>query len=282
MMNIPFFKMHGAANDFILVDDRAQTFPVRDRAWMAGLCERRRGVGAEGVILIQPSATAHFRMRFFNPDGGEAEMCGNGARCVARLTFELGIAPSAMRIETVAGELQAEVLEGGEQVRLRMTPPTGWALRQHLAVGDRWVEYQFVNTGVPHVVIEVGDLAGADVAGLGRMIRYHERFQPAGTNVNFVQVTGASSIRVRTYERGVEAETLACGTGIVASVVCMAKIGRISLPATVVPASGDTLTVAAEWGADGSVHNVMLAGPAVRVFEGIVKYPAPPEVGSAG
>ncbi len=272
-MNIPFFKMHGAANDFVLVDDREETFPVSDRAWIAQLCERRRGVGAEGVILIQRSASAHFRMRFFNPDGGEVEMCGNGARCVARLAFELGIAPAAMRIETIAGELEAEVLDHGQQVRLRMTPPTNWAIRQHLAVEGRWVEYQFVNTGVPHVVIEVSDLEKADVAGLGRAIRYHERFQPAGTNVNFVTVRDGSSLRVRTYERGVEAETLACGTGIVASALCMARVGRITLPAAVVPASGDTLTVAANWHADGSASDVMLTGPAVRVFEGAVQYP---------
>ncbi|MCX7818947.1 MAG: diaminopimelate epimerase [Kiritimatiellae bacterium] len=271
-MNIPFVKMHGAANDFILVDDRAETFPASDRAWIAALCDRRRGVGAEGVILIRRSATAHLRMRFFNPDGGEVEMCGNGARCLARLAFELGIAPSEMRIETLAGELHAEVLEGGEQVRLHMTRPSGWALRQHIAVRDRWFEYHFVNTGVPHVVIEVEDLDRADVAALGRAIRYHERFQPAGTNVNFVAPTGPTSLRLRTYERGVEAETLACGTGIVAAALCLARTGRVTLPATVVPASGDSLTVDATWCADGSAENVTLTGPAVRVFEGVVRY----------
>lgn len=279
-MKIHFVKMHGAANDFILVDDRTEAFPVLDRAWIATLCDRRRGVGAEGVILIQRSNTAHVRMRFFNPDGGEVEMCGNGARCVARLALELGIAPSAMRIETMAGELEAEVLENGEQVRLRMTKPTGWALRQHLAIEGHWIEYQFVNTGVPHVVVEVGDLERVDVAGLGRAIRFHERFRPAGTNVNFVSISGPASLRLRTYERGVEAETLACGTGIVASALCMGRVGRIILPATVIPRSGDTLTVAADVQPDGPIDNVTLAGPAVRVFDGVVPYSNPASTSS--
>lgn len=276
--------MHGAANDFILVDDRAQTFPVADAAWIAAIAARRTGVGCEGVLLIQPSNTADFRMRFFNPDGGEVEMCGNGARCIARLARDLGIASARMTIETAVGRLGAEVLAGG-RVRIAMTPPRDWRLHQHIFIDPRWIDYHFVNTGVPHVVIPTEDLEAADVAAVGRAVRRHPEFQPAGTNVNFVRVTGPSSLAVRTYERGVEAETLACGTGLTASALVMARLGQISLPVTVVPASGDTLVVDAAARGDAGYEDVTLTGPAVYVFRGELVYlsrgPAAPAGGVA-
>ena len=157
-MKIPFWKMHGAANDFILVDDRAQTFPAADRDWLARVASRRTGVGCEGVILIQPSDNADFRMRFFNPDGGEVEMCGNGARCVARLAFEIGVATELMSIDTVAGILKAQVL--GEAVRLTMTEPQEFLMNRTLSTDDGPLAYHSVNTGVPHVVVPVDDLDG--------------------------------------------------------------------------------------------------------------------------
>src|SRR5450759_290280 len=131
-MEIPFWKMHGASNDFVLVDDRQAEFPSHDREWMAGVAQRRTGVGCEGIIMIQPSRTSDFRMRFFNPDGGEVEMCGNGARCVARLAHEIGAAAARMTIETVAGQLTAEII--GERVRLTMTSPKDWRLDRTLAL----------------------------------------------------------------------------------------------------------------------------------------------------
>lgn len=268
-MNIPFYKMHGAANDFILVDDRAGTFPIGDRAWLAEIAARRTGVGCEGIILIQPSTTADFRMRFMNPDGGEAEMCGNGARCVARLAREIGAAPADMRIETLAGELRAEV--SGSRVRLRMTEPRDWRLGRTLMIEGQPLTYGFVNSGVPHVVVETPHLGAVDVDGLGRAIRHHADFQPAGTNVNFVRVAGPETLRVRTYERGVEAETLACGTGMVASALVMARMGRIRLPAKLIPASGDTLEVGAEFRGE-TASNVTLTGPAEHVFRGELAY----------
>jgi diaminopimelate epimerase len=271
-MKIPFYKMHGAANDFILVDDRAGTFPIGDREWIARISARRTGVGCEGVILIQPSRTSDFRMRFLNPDGGEVEMCGNGARCVARLAHELGAAPARMTIETVAGQLQAEVADGG-LVRLTMTEPVDWRPDLTLRLGTETLTGGFVNSGVPHMVVEVPDVASADVVRLGAAIRRHEEFQPGGTNANFVQVTGPSAIRVRTYERGVEAETLACGTGMVASALILARAGRISLPAAVIPASGDTLQVGASV-RGGQWTGVTLTGPAEHVFRGEL---APPD-----
>jgi len=271
LMIIPFTKMHGAANDFILVDDREESFPASDRAWIALIAARRTGVGCEGVILIRRSATADIGMRFFNPDGGEVDMCGNGARCIARLANDLGAAPARMTIETPAGRLGAEVLAGGA-VRLAMTDPKDWRVGGSLSIDGGTIAYTFLNTGVPHVVTEVNDLGAVDVARLGAAIPRHSGFQPAGTNANFVQVDGPGAIRVRTFERGVEAETLACGTGMVASALAMARAGRVTLPATVVPSSGDRLEV------DGRVEGdlwagVTLTGPAEYVFRGELPYP---------
>lgn len=257
--------MHGAANDFIVVDDRAMTFPCDDRAWLAGIMARRTGVGAEGVLLIQPSGIADFRMRFFNPDGGEVDMCGNGARCIARLAHEIGAAPAAMRIETPAGIVQAEV--NGDQVRLVMTDPHTWITGDTLELGGKVFPYAHVNTGVPHVVIEVDDLAATNVQTLGSAIRYHEKFAPKGTNANFIQLDGEGRLHVRTYERGVEAETLACGTGMVACALVAGKLGRVTPPVKVIPASGDLLEVDYQRTAD-SAANVTLLGPAVHVFQG--------------
>ena len=268
-MGIPFWKMHGAGNDFILVDDRSLAFPCADFAWMARLAARRTGVGGEGVILIQPSEKAHFRMRFFNPDGGEVDMCGNGARCVARLAHDIGVAPAGMRFETGAGVIEAEVR--GAQVMLTMTPPTDWRLGRTLDLPGGKRAYGFVNSGVPHVVVEVDDLEALDVGGLGAAIRYHKDFAPKGTNANFIEVTGPQSLRLRTYERGVEAETLACGTGTVAAGLVAGRMGRVRPPVKIVCASGDALEVNYRLTGDGA-DQVSLLGPAAHVFTGVVEY----------
>jgi len=270
-MKIPFWKMHGAANDFILVDDRTQTFPVTDRAWLAQIMARHTGVGSEGLLLVQPSTQADFRMRFFNPDGGEAEMCGNGARCIARFAYERGVASASMKIETIAGEVRADIL--GARVRLHMPPPRDWQLDHRLtAEGREWI-YHFVNTGVPHAVVEVADLGMVDVARVGAAIRRHAAFAPRGTNANFIHMEADGTVRVRTFERGVEAETLACGTAIVASALVAGKLGRVTPPVHVRPASGDDLEVNFEPTADGA-REVTLLGPAEYVFQGELVYPA--------
>ena len=268
-MNITFWKMHGASNDFLLVDDRALKFPASDKAWLARIAARRTGVGCEGIILIQPSNSASFRMRFFNPDGSEVEMCGNGARCVARLAHEIGVAPADMTIDTVAGVLKATTM--GDQVRLHMTPPKDWRLNKALTVGRRKLVYSFVNSGVPHAVVVVKDLAACDVRTLGSGIRYHKDFAPKGTNANFIAITGPRSLQIRTYERGVEAETLACGTGIVASALVAARQGHVKPPVSVTSASGDVLTVDFRLTKTGAA-NVTLLGPALHVFKGMLQY----------
>jgi len=268
-MKIKFWKMHGARNDFVLIDDRAGKFPVSDRAFIAHIAARHSGIGAEGVILIQKSATADFFMRFFNPDGSEADMCGNGARCAARLAFELGAEDKKMTIETAAGQICAQVLENG--ICLWMTPPRDWELNGLLDLNGQQLSYAFVNTGVPHVVMRTGGLSDTDVAGTGAAVRYHRDFAPAGTNVNFMEVSPDGSLSVRTYERGVEAETPACGTGVTACGLIAAKNGWVKLPVKVYTAGGDMLVVDGEL-TDPGARNVTLTGPAEHVFQGTIEY----------
>ncbi len=268
-MKIAFWKMHGAANDFILADDRQLMFPAADKAWLAAVAARRTGVGCEGIILIQPSAKADFRMRFFNPDGGEVDMCGNGARCVARLAYDIGVAPARMRFETGAGMIEAEMV--GDRVRLGMTEPKDWRLNATLQLPGGSRAYGFVNSGVPHVVMEVDDLDAVDVAKLGAAIRYHGDFAPKGANANFIQVTGGDSLRIRTYERGVEAETLACGTGMVAAGLVAGRLGRVKPPVRVTCASGDVIEVGYRLQGDTATGVTML-GPAAYVFRGELEY----------
>jgi len=269
-MNIAFFKMHGAANDFILVDARALAFPAHDRAWLAAIANRRTGIGSDGILLIQPPQGAgDFRMRFFNPDGGEADMCGNGARCAARLAFDLNVARKEMTIETGAGLLRAEIC--GTQVLLHMTEPKDWRMAHSLKVGDETIHYHFVNSGVPHVVIETENLAAVDVPRLGAAIRHHASFAPAGTNVNFIRVTGPDALQIRTYERGVEGETLACGTGMVASGLIAGRLGKVRPPVRITCATGDGLEVNYVLDEDAA-SQVTLLGPAVRVFTGTIQY----------
>jgi len=264
-MNIPFWKMHGAGNDFILVDDREKTFPTEDTAWLARIGARHTGIGCDGIALIQPPTEGDFNMRFFNPDGNEAEMCGNAARCVAKLAHEIGAAPAEMAINTVAGIVRAEMID--DDVRLHMPPPKNWQLNQSLVINGEPLPYGFVNSGVPHVVVTVEDLDACDILAIGADIRYHNDFAPAGTNANFISVTGPQSLRIRTYERGVEAETLACGTGIVASALIAAKGGLVKGPVELTAAGNDTLTVDFTLTDDGA-NDVTLLGPATHVFQG--------------
>lgn len=258
--------MHGAGNDFIIVDDRDLSFPLSDQEWISGIAGRHTGIGCEGVILIQLSDSADFRMRFVNPDGNEVAMCANGARCVSRLAYELGIASAVMLIETGAGLVGAEVVD--DAVRLAMPPPADWKLDGSLEVDGLDIPYGFVNTGVEHVVIDMADIdASLNIMKLGASIRYHPGFAPGGTNANFLEITGDRSLRVRTYERGVEAETGACGTGVVASALIAALSGKVDSPVQVTTASGNVLEVHFTLTAN-SAKNVTLLGPAEHVFRG--------------
>ena len=261
MVRIPFTKMHGAGNDFIMVDDLGLSFPIEDKAFIQRVAARRTGIGCDGILLIQPSEVADFRMRFINPDGGEQDMCGNGARCIARMAFDRGIVSKQMAIETGAGVVKAEVL--GDQIRLDLTDPSD--LQLGVPLGLDWA-VDFVNTGVPHAVAWVGDPADIDVTKFGRLIRNHGHFQPNGTNANFAKVEADGSLSMRTYERGVEAETLACGTGATAVAVVAAQKGWVKLPVTVHCAGGFDLVIDSVQGA------ATLTGGAAYVFDGEMEY----------
>jgi diaminopimelate epimerase len=266
MTRIPFWKMHGAGNDFILVDDRESCFPAQNAVAVADLCRRRTGIGSEGLILLQGSEVADFRMQFFNPDGGEVDMCGNGARCVARLGFDIGAAPERMTIETRAGILHAVVCN--ESVCLELPPPllVEHGLSLTLPTGEG-LEYAFLNTGVPHVVIQTDTVEDYPVEEHGRAVRQHAAFSPDGANVNIVSIQDERHMAVRTYERGVEGETLACGTGITACAVVAVQQGLVRSPVTVCAASGDSLEV--DVGIDGdAICRLSLTGPAVYVCTG--------------
>jgi diaminopimelate epimerase len=243
MQSIPFYKMSGSGNDFIIIDQRAPLLvPALPAAqFVAKVCRRRMSVGADGVIFIEKSETADFRWRFFNSDGSPAEMCGNGARCAARFAVLAGIAGERLAFETDVGLIQAHV--EGEQVRIQMSAPHDLVLNDSVSVAGYPLPISRVNTGVPHVVMEVKDLARANVKTVGREIRSHERFAPDGTNVNFVALLGDGLWGIRTFERGVEDETLACGTGNVAAALVLALRHNIASPITFKTLSGTSLRV---------------------------------------
>jgi diaminopimelate epimerase len=281
---IPFMKFSGAGNDFIVVDNRVRLLdPRKIPAFVTSVCTRHLSVGADGLIFIEKSPKAHFRWRFYNNDGGEAEFCGNGARCVARFAYLKRIAPKKMRFEGAAGLVEARV--DGERVTVRVPNSTGLRLNIRLDIPQNrrrktdltalshpgqlgmTLEGHAINTGVPHFVYFVHDTSTAEVIGLGRQIRHHPAFKPSGTNVDFVEVVDRHTIRIRTYERGVEDETLACGSGAIAAALISAVVHKVESPVTVVPLSRSPLTVS--FRADGPRFSALtLTGEARMVCEG--------------
>jgi diaminopimelate epimerase len=263
-----FTKMNGAGNDFILIDNRTGDINL-DPSQIARLCNRHRGIGADGMLLLElPANRADFRMRYFNADGGEAEMCGNGARCFARFANRVAGAEGKISFETPAGVISAEL--GDNLVTLRMTEPTDLRLNVKLPVADQNRTVHFVNSGVPHVVIPVPKIDDVNVRPEGAAIRHHKMFSPKGANVNFIEKREPNKIAIRTYERGVENETLACGTGIVASALIFAATENTSGPMHVIARGGDELEVGFER-VEGGFRNVTLTGPAEFVFEGTIE-----------
>lgn len=273
---ISFTKMSGTGNDFIIIDHRRPILNGIDlAAFTQAVCRRRFSVGADGLILIEESTKADFGWQFFNGDGSVAEMCGNGARCAARFAYEQKIAPATMRFATLAGIVEATVnAENPGSVKIRLTAPEDIVLNRPLAVGGTMRTLHSINTGVPHAVLLVDDVQAVPVVDWGRPVRYHDVFKPAGTNVNFVQKMPDNGLHVRTYERGVENETMACGTGAVAAAIVAALLGVVKPPVQVttsgeeqlvvnfvLPGDGGTAT-------DGAVTAVYLEGPANLVYEG--------------
>ena len=271
-MTLKFWKMNGAGNDFVVLDNRDGSLDL-SREQIAHLCDRQRGVGADGLLAVEPARSgADFRMRYYNADGGEAEMCGNGARCFAQFSRSLDPAKSAaekITFETIAGVIKAEF--EGANIRIELSEPFDLELDTDLAVDGELLSVNAINTGVPHAVVFVEDLDAVDVRRVGSAIRHHSHFSPAGTNANFAQVLAPDHIAIRTYERGVEDETLACGTGMVACAIVHFELNDGDRPIRVQVRGGDTLMVNFRKTRDGDFKDVTLLGPAELTFSGKIE-----------
>ncbi len=271
-MEVSFTKAVASGNDFIIIDavkDR-NSLPLDNISdFVIKACTRHLSIGSDGVLLIEPSESADIRMRIFNPDGKEVSMCGNGSRCAALYAAATGLTGKEMSIETLAGELKSSV--DGNRVKVAMTVPKALKKGFPLSLGKDSCDISFVDTGVPHVIIFFDDIETVDVNGLGGTIRYHKDFDPAGTNVNFVKVIGKDEIEVRTYERGVEGETLACGTGSVASAIMANAVHGTQSPVKVRTRSGESLLI--HFTADVSGYkDVFMEGNAEIVYNGGFNY----------
>ena len=266
--SISFTKMQGCGNDFIIVDNRSNL--IRERAEFARkVCARKTGIGADGLLLLEESREADFKMRTFNPDGTEAEMCGNGARCAARFAYLKGITGRECSFWTPSGIIASRT--EGDKVKIRMKEPADLELNIKLTLDGRVHQGHYVNTGVPHFVLFVSDVKKAPLDDLAPRIRYHQRFQPEGTNVNFVEIKERRTLKVRTYERGVEGETLGCGTGAVASSLVASFIFGLDSPLKVKMKGGE-LTVYFRKDR-GRFTDVFLEGEAEVVYEGTIPSP---------
>lgn len=256
--------MVASGNDFVVIDNRKNIIK-NAKAFAAKFCALHHGIGADGVLLFENSRKADFKMRIINSDGSEAEACGNGFRCIALYAREKMGYPARFRFESMAGIIEAYVKK--PLIRVQLVNPSQIRERSEVYVDGHRLHYSFLNTGVPHTVIFVEGLAKINVNSLGRSIRYHKDFSPRGTNVNFVELKGDHQIDVRTYERGVEAETLACGTGSTASAVASALLGYAKPPVKVKTKGGEVLTI--NFKSDGGkISNVTLEGKACFVYEG--------------
>lgn len=256
-MAISFYKYQGTGNDFVMVDNRKLTFPADDEQLVKQLCDRRTGIGADGLILLQDHPDYDFEMVYFNADGRLGSMCGNGARCTVRFAKQLGVIEDVACFLAADGEHQASIER--EQIHLKMNDVAG--VEQ---IGEDY----YLNTGSPHYVRFVDDVQALDVFAEGRAIRYNERFKEVGTNVNFVQRLSDNEIFVRTYERGVEDETLSCGTGVTACALVAGMKGMLS-PVKVKVLGGE-LEVSFEQNTDGGFKYIYLIGPARQVFTGSI------------
>ena len=267
MKYVEFSKMSGAGNDFVVIDNRSNVLK-KDLAKLAvKLSDRKYSIGADGLILLEKSKKADLKMRIFNSDGSEAEMCGNGVRCLAKFSADQKITGPKLSIETLAGIIYAEVREG--VVRAKMMNPKDFKPKFQVGVNGHSEELNFINTGVPHAVKFVRSVAECDVAGLGRTIRHHKHFAPRGTNVNFVALKTGNAIDIRTYERGVEDETLACGTGSTAGALVAAAVKNLKSPVRVYTRGGEILKIYFSKDKTG-FREVYLEGRIEKKFEGRV------------
>ena len=271
-MRLEFVKMNGAANDFVMVDNCSGSIRIPGDT-IALLCDRRRGVGADGLILVEPVEGHDFFMRYYNADGGEEVMCGNGARCAAHFAASLGLgtaAPGGTRVHFLTGSGTIDADVGTDRVTMSMMDARGMRLRVATQVAPRGATVHFMVVGTRHAVVPLDDvttLTPEEVVQFGRALRHDPAFAPGGANVNFASLAPDGRIFLRTYEKGVEAETLACGTGSVASAVVFAHEGRVASPVSVVQHSGDELRIWFETKEDGA-GRVRMEGPVRVNFRG--------------
>ena len=269
---IKFHKISAAGNDFIMIDNRQNVMPPDPAPLAKILCQRKFSIGADGLILLENSDKADFRMSYLNADGSHAAMCGNGGRSIVRFAQLLGAVSKKTAFETDAGIVHAEFV--GDNIKLKLYEPKDVKLDFNIVVDRKEFGVSFINTGVPHVVVITNDIEKTDVSGLGRAIRYHKDFAPDGTNVDFVQMKDDHTLYVRTYERGVEDETLACGTGVVASAIISGLKTLVKSPVECITRGGDTLKVSFSMNSSmdflSPVSNVYLEGPAEVTFTGEV------------
>ena len=260
-----FYKMSGSGNDFVFVDATREPAPeLTEPSVVQALCARATGIGADGLVLLEPSSVAAYRMTYLNSDGSRADLCGNATLCSARLASELGLLHDReFRIETDAGVLDARLLESSPEIDLQGVTEVRPSLPFRLEAGEHWIG--FALAGVPHLVVRVDDVSTVDVEGRGRPLR-HDQSLPTGANVNFVSPDEFGNWRMRTFERGVEGETLACGTGAVATAILLAECGESGTRVSLTTRSGRTLTVRLVRGEKG--WHPSLAGEARIVFEG--------------
>jgi len=255
-MNIPFYKYSGTGNDFIIIDDRANIFPSDDIGLIERMCDRHFGIGSDGLMLIRHHDMADFEMVFFNPDASKS-LCGNGSRCAVHFAQEIGLIISSGKFFTTDGLHTYEMLDE-KNIRISMTNVSSW----NTVEGNK-----FIDTGSPHLIIKVDQLEGFNVAEEGRRWRKDPRFaEISGTNVNFVESLSQNEIKIRTYERGVERETLSCGTGVTAAALAYtnSELGHRQIT---VQTEGGTLIVDFDVTPDG-FESVHLSGAVLKIFEG--------------
>ena len=268
-MPLTFTKLVGTGNDFVLIDRRRSgALSKAEGAKLARkLCDRKHAIGADGLLVLEPSRKANFRMRIFNPDGSEAEMCGNGSRCAA--LYVVGKARGHVSFETLAGRLEATVRGG--VVKVKLPNPFGFRKNLTVTLDGRKRTLHAITASVPHAILFADDLKKVDVERLGEKVRRHALFKPRETNADFVKVTGRGKIEIRTYERGVEGETLACGTGAAASALVVAHLKGFASPISVLTKGGERLKIYFRRSGN-TFQEVYLEGKVSRVFEGRVNH----------
>ena len=270
MKEIDFMKMSGSGNDFILIDNRKNIIKGNRSKIVKTLPQRKISIGADGLIFIEKARHQHFRMRIFNPDGSEPDMCGNGSRCAALFAYLKKIVPANMRILTNAGEIDAEI-KNSDKVKVKLTAPKNLKLDYKLKINRKTLKVSYINTGVPHVIVFTQNLEKMDIESLGRKIRFHKIYATEGTNVNFVKINSSHNISVRTYERGVEKETLACGTGSTASAIISGMKNLAYSPVNVKTSGGEVLKIYFSKNDNYEVSDVFLEGKVDFVYRGKVK-----------